>query len=378
MSYDIHLGDCLESLRDMPSESVQMVVTSPPYWSLRDYGIEPSVWGGDNSCSHDWGDDLPGKSASPHNFKLERKNDQRKDPSYMSLSSQGCFCSKCGAWLGQLGLEPTPQLFVKHIVMIFQEVKRVLRDDGTIWVNFGDSFSSGGRSGSDYLGDAQKNAQALGKKETPGLAPKNLIGIPWRVALALQDDGWYLRSDNIWYKPNAMPESVTDRPTKAHEYMFLLSKSERYYYDADAVRQPLKAKTYTTFNTKARAKGNDPLGLVKSDNWHSSVKERKPKRNDKGEISGANLRSVWCIPTVPYSEAHFATFPPELAEICIAAGSKRGDTVMDIFSGSGTAGEVALKLGRSYIGLEAKPEYVELSHKRIAPTFNQPRLLEPA
>ena len=296
---EVRQGDALERLREMPDGSVQTCVTSPPYWGLRDYRID-----------------------------------------------------------GQLGLEATPEEYVANMVEVFREVKRVLRDDGTLWLNLGDSYAARGYSGGmNSLQKPHQATKAVGfRSAPPGLKSKDLVGIPWRVAFALQADGWYLRSDIIWAKPNPMPESVTDRPTKAHEYVFLLTKSARYYYDADAIAER------TTGPDKANA-FRRPQSLT---HRNGSL--------DPYESSGSrNKRTVWTITAKPYSGAHFATFPPELPEVCIKAGSSEGDVVLDPFSGAGTTGMVAARLGRSYIGIELNPEYAEIAHIRIeddCPLFN--------
>ena len=277
MSSTILVGDALERLQELPDESVQCVVTSPPYWGLRDYGV-------------DWA----------------------------------------------YGLEPTLNRYISIMVEVFSEVRRVLRKDGTLWLNLGDVFWGG-------------------KGKHLVLKPKDLIGLPWRIAFALQADGWYLRSDIIWHKPNPMPESVTDRPTRAHEYVFLLTKSARYFYDADAIRGAPK--------DSARA------------SWHGDFKPRsKERREDEQQAEGANKRSVWTIATKGFPGAHFATFPPALVEPCILAGSRGGDTILDPFCGSGTTGLVALRLGRKFIGIELNPEYAAMAERRIredAPLFNE-------
>jgi site-specific DNA-methyltransferase (adenine-specific)/site-specific DNA-methyltransferase (cytosine-N4-specific) len=228
---------------------------------------------------------------------------------------------------GQLGAETDLEDYVSHLVLIFAEVRRVLRDDGTLWLNIGDTHTSGNRTW--RATDAKNPAREMSyRPPTPaGLKPKDLVGIPWRVAFALQSDGWYLRSDIIWYKPNAQPESVKDRPTQAHEYVFLLSKSERYYYNYEASREP------TEDGQNAR-----------------------------------NRRSVWAIPTAPNSYAHFAVFPPELVRRCISCASDPGDYILDPFFGSGTVGIVALETGRRFLGIEIKPEYANLARSRI-PVF---------
>lgn len=306
--YTLHLGDCLEVLRTLPDASVQTCVTSPPYFGLRDYGVE-----------------------------------------------------------GQIGLEQTPDEYVARLVDVFREVRRVLRDDGTMWLNIGDSYAATrGRQveqtkGGPKHGPAQAVSGRGQKASEYGLKAKDLIGIPWRVAFALQADGWYLRQDIIWHKPNPMPESVRDRCTKAHEYVFLLSKSERYFYDAEAIEEPVTGNSSTgakkpstlaggkgaNGKTQTGGKESSTLGL----GWH------KPTRN---------RRDVWTVPVRPYKGAHFATFPPALIEPCILAGSRPGDVVLDPFNGSGTTGVVALAHGREYIGIDLNPEYIEIARARIA------------
>jgi DNA modification methylase len=260
----------------------------------------------------------------------------------------------------QIGLEPTPAAYVARLVEVFEECRRVLRDDGTLWLNLGDSYSSIGHPkshsgfGSTGLagGKAQEHSPVRRENDASsiGLKHKDLVGIPWRVAFALQDAGWYLRSDIIWAKPNPMPESVTDRPTKAHEYMFLLTKRERYFYDAEAIRE-----------TGGNGWHGGDFKDFRKATIHADI--GKP---DRLETAGRNKRSVWTIATEPYREAHFATFPTKLVEPCILAGCPVGGTVLDPFLGSGTTIAVAVGLGRHGIGIEINPAYVELAHERIA------------
>lgn len=300
----IHEGDSLEVLQTMKDESVQCVVTSPPYWGLRNYGVD-----------------------------------------------------------GQLGLEESPAEFVDNLVSVFREVRRVLREDGTLWLNLGDCYAGSGCGGASLEtstlagGLASQNASKGGvhrakpsNKKVHGLKIKDLVGMPWRVAFALQEDGWWLRSDIIWSKTNAMPESVTDRPTKAHEYLFLLSKSSRYFYDSEAVKELAE---------KGNAGSSFTCGKT------SIHQEGRASKLPRGDSAYRNIRSVWTVPTQPYPGAHFATFPPKLIEPCIKAGSRVGDTVLDPFSGAGTTGLVSLRLDRHYVGIELNPEYIELSKKRI-------------
>jgi DNA modification methylase len=407
----MHCADALEFLKLMPPESIHCCITSPPYWGLRDYKIESKVW------------------------------------------SDG--------WKGCLGLEPTPEMYIEHLVQIFREIKRVLRKDGTLWLNLGDSYAGSAQGWGhekQYAGPKQATNRGslnqplteikigfqrppgyISSKQKSGLKPKDLCGIPWRVALALQADGWWLRSDIIWSKPNPMPESVRDRPTRSHEYIFLLTKSAKYYFDSEAVKENysdsyLNDLRHITGSTDRNEK-----------NGYLEALAQNPKKLhrmfDKPIGTGRNIRSVWTITTKPFKEAHFATFPPELPERCIKAGTsekgvcpkcgapwvriieKSGGTigkgwtnhsadmeqgmsqkgcaglgnkknesgefyqvqtlgwrpsckcnagesipaiVFDPFAGAGTTGMEAKRLGRNYIIVDIKPEYCEMTRKRIA------------
>lgn len=383
----IYLQDALTKLKEMPAGSIQCCVTSPPYWGLRDYGID-----------------------------------------------------------GQLGLEKTPEEYTAKLVGIFHELQRALADDGTLWLNLGDSYASGKGTcynlggGTDSLGQYRKEMGAhpldRGNKSTlaeSGLKPKDLVGIPWRVAFALQADGWYLRSDIIWAKPNPMPESVTDRPTRSHEYIFLLTKSARYYYNAEAIKEPVADGTLLRIgqpnleNQKGSRRANggtradrpfkpvlfggthaEDYGTTRHSgkewnpqeaSWkgskfdnprdidrHPDVGRNREKKDFDSSHGGGgtgfnghkgnvladgttyllrNKRDVWTVTTKPFKEAHFATFPPDLIAPCILAGSKIGDLVWDPFMGAGTTAIVALKYGRKYGGTEINPEYVKLAERRI-------------
>jgi DNA modification methylase len=358
VSFALLTGDARDVLATLPERSVQCVVTSPPYFGLRDYGTGEA----------------------------------------------------------QIGLERTPLAYTMRLVDVFREVRRVLRDDGIVWLNLGDSYAGSGPSGASYQSattqaragkdtdGAFRLSKTLGrrgltysdKKPVPpaGLKHKDLIGIPWRVAFALQSDGWYLRQDIIWHKPNPMPESVIDRCTKAHEYVFLLSKSARYYYDAEAISEPLAEssigrlaqdidsqrgsdRAHAGGKTNGRMKAAMPrFGGAKygdSDDPHHATKS-----GDEWIPNGRrNRRSVWTVPTQPYREAHFATYPPELIRPCIQAGTRPGDTVLDPFSGSGTTGLVALQHARRYIGIDLNPEYHALARKRLDPLAAQPTMFLP-
>ena len=301
-TYKIITGDCIDGLRTLPDASVHCCVTSPPYWGLRDYG-------------HD----------------------------------------------GQIGLESTPEAYVARMVEVFREVRRVLRHDGTLWLNLGDSYVGTGAKGEykDPKHPEGRNAQSGTPKnnKVAGLRSKDLCGIPWRVAFALQADGWWLRQDIIWHKPNPMPESVRDRCTKAHEYVFLLTKSAKYYYDADAVKEP--ASNWGTRDRSEMRKGTiDP-----------KLKHHGLEGKDWEDNPMKNKRSVWTVNTKGYNCAHFAVMPSALVEPCIKAGCPEGGVVLDPFTGSGTTGAVAIGLGRNFVGTELNPEYVKLAEERIRKTF---------
>lgn len=357
MNYQILHGDCLEMLRTLPDESAHCCVTSPPYYGLRDYGT--ADWeGGDPGCDH-----APGGASRVGRTTLQGG---KSAAGHQQEGYRGA-CGKCGAVRvdQQIGLEETPEQYVAALVAVFREVRRVLRADGTLWLNLGDSYAGSGR-GNNPNGKQGTNKGTQFDPDNSGfvpvgLKPKDLIGIPWRVAFALQADGWWLRQDIIWSKPNPMPESVTDRCTKAHEYVFLLSKSARYYYDAAAVAE---ASVDPEDDRKARSNVDQKRMFT------DSVAGIRP---GSATYPTRNRRSVWTITTKPYRGAHYATMPPDLAKLCILAGCPAGGRVLDPFSGSGTTVSVAISLGRAGIGIELSPANVELSHNRIGAT--QPALL---
>ncbi|MDO5115982.1 MAG: site-specific DNA-methyltransferase [Synergistaceae bacterium] len=335
----IYTGDALKITKTLPSESVHCVVTSPPYYGLRDYGVA-----------------------------------------------------------GQIGLEATPEEYISRLVQVFDEVKRVLRGDGTLWLNLGDSYYGSGKGAAKYPENAKQYKQSTnrGTVDCPNTvissrgSAKNLMGIPWRVALALQADGWNLRQDIIWAKPNPMPESATDRCTKSHEYIFLLSKNRKYYFDAKAISEPVADTTV------ARCKqdiGNQcggekmpektPPMKVSLPRYGGKKYTQYPDTFFRTKSGGAydirdgrrNKRSVWTVSTVPFKEAHFATFPPESIRPCILAGCPVGETVLDPFFGAGTVGVVCCEESRKYIGIEINPRYVEIAKKRCAATERSGRLV---
>lgn len=357
------IGDCREEMKKLIADGVkvQTCVTSPPYWGLRDYGT--ATWeGGDPlafPCKH-----KAVKEKSRYDYAMQEGSRHAE----IAKTTQGTdqarwknICPHCGAVHidNQLGLEKTPEEYVSNLVEVFRLVWELLYKDGTLWLNLGDSYAG---SGHDYLSEI-KGKQATNKgtlfmanrpsaKVPNGLKPKDLVGIPWRVAFALQADGWYLRSDIIWHKRNPMPESVKDRPTKAHEYIFLMSKNQKYYYDYEAIKEPYAESSILRADDSQVTTSNPdrPVGFKRS-----------------LSLSGKrNKRSVWTVSTKPYKEAHFATFPPDLITPCILAGSRVGDIVLDPFFGSGTTGEVASKLGRQWIGIELNPNYEKLQIERTA------------
>jgi len=359
-SYQILVGDVREQLAQIPDESVQTCVTSPPYWGLRDYGT--ASWdGGDPECEH-----APPQDWIDHNFNAN--SGFGVGAGTQSAASVGRWYSsdgacRCGAVRidSQIGLEQTPEEYVEQMVQVFREVRRVLRDDGTLWLNLGDSYAInpgdrnkvGGFQAKPTADRAAAESAMSHLKRGNGLKPKDLVGIPWRVAFALQADGWWLRSDIIWHKPNPMPESIRDRPTKSHEHIFLLTKSARYFYDIESVRE--QPKPWNDGKMAAPKLGDHKLT--------DAYGQQTVKQFD--EIKGANRRDVWTITTKPFPGAHFAVFPPEVPTLCIKAGTKVGDTVLDPFTGSGTTGIIASNLGRDFVGIELNPEYAEMARTRI-------------
>ena len=336
---DIKRGDCRDVLKNLDEKSVHTCITSPPYYGLRDY--QTGTWeGGDPNCTHQRMTKISKDTSTGHRGMYDQGN-VVGDAIYKTT------CNKCGATRKdkQIGLESTPDEYVQQMVEVFREVRRVLRDDGTVWLNLGDTYSNfkDSKSTPQTLSKGTQSAQAneidegLSVSRNPrtlkqaGLKNKDLIGIPWRVALALQSDGWYLRQDIIWHKPNPMPESVKDRCTKSHEYIFLLSKQPNYYYDYEAILE-----TTNKFETK-------------------------------------NKRSVWKVNPKPYKEAHFAVFPTELIEPCVLAGCPEGGTVLDPFGGSGTTGLVADRHKRNAVLIELNNDYIDIAEDRLkgdAPLFS--------
>jgi DNA modification methylase len=423
----IYQGDCQKLVKELPSGSVNCVITSSPYYGLRDY--QTAKWeGGDMNCDH-----RPKTSDKTGSSTL---NSASNNNNHEREGYKGDTCPKCGAIRidDQIGLEETPEMFVEKLVGLFREVRRVLRDDGVVWLNLGDSYNGypanttrGGKlSGTNqHARHFKEGGYGLTDKS---LKPKDLIGIPWMVAFALRDDGcadlrachtlgqvmselldeyegepipdkviavlerlqleyqeakgnsWYLRQDIIWSKPNPMPESVTDRCTKSHEYIFLLSKSAKYYFDADAIKQPIKDSSILRLAQDVENQvGSDRVpgktnGNMKAVAHKSAITPgQTPHTKALNRMAGipdpiyqsANKRSVWTVTTKPFKEAHFATFPEELIVDMVRAGCPKGGVILDPFMGAGTTGLVARKLGRNYIGFELNPEYIKIAEKRI-------------
>lgn len=356
-------ADVLHGLKLLKAKSVHCVVTSPPYWGLRDYGT--AKWtDGDPNCDHVCNRGRQGAAG---------------DRAARRFTARVIFkenCSKCGAIRldQQLGLERTPQEYIRKMVKVFRAVRRVLRDDGTLWLNMGDCYATGagGTGGNPGGGKQGENWRMRGvmtppnRMRLPGLKSKDLVGMPWRLALALQRSGWYLRSDIIWHKPTAMPESVQDRPTKSHEYLFLLSKSETYYYDYEAIMERGSPATHARsgrVNPKAAAAG--VTGSKQNSSFSAAVKDVVELRNK---------RSVWTIPAEPFSGDHYATYPRALVDPCILAGCPEGGTVLDCFVGSGTTGVVARMRNREFVGIDVNGKTCEMARRRIdgtTPMFHE-------
>lgn len=404
----LYHGQSLDVLKRLPGESVQCCVTSPPYWGLRNYDIDSVIWDGSHGCKHVWGNET--------GLKRSARDDQYYNGRPYSMSAnkrrepqQGRFCQLCGAWWGSLGLEPTPELYINHIVQCFQKVWRVLKNDGCLWLNLGDSYAAS-RS---YQVSDNKNPAAgpsihLGRSTPPkGYKQKDLIGMPWQVAFALRSDGWYLRSAIPWVKRNPMPESVKDRPTDALEYVFLLSKSRKYFYDKDAIKLQASPDSHRRY---ARGRSNDHKysdggpgnqtiaksfshmrkpgvtpksapagsGIKANESFHERVCDIVEKRNFRNtdlfyQSINPSHGMIFCndemvgIDVNPkgYKGAHYATFPPKLIDPFILAGCPEDEIVIDPFFGSGVTGKECERLKRRWIGIEISEQYCKLAVERI-------------
>jgi DNA modification methylase len=374
----LYRGDCRDVLASLPRETFACCVTSPPYYGLRDYGLEPSVWGGVKGCRHEWRDagtkTVDARPDHSGGSPLGTRGAQSFAKAAGSVLSFGSTCRHCNAWRGSLGLEPTPQLYVAHLVECLRHVRDALHPLGTLWLNLGDSFAGaasnqngGGLDGKVRGGNRERGRITGGPP--PGFKQKDLLGVPWRVAFALQDEGWYLRMDIIWEKANPMPESVTDRPAKSHEYVFLLSKAKTYYYDHEAVKEPCVIGDGGRQRAALRGafpyEGREYKTTAAVPNRGDTGKQQGGLQRTDYHPGGRNLRSVWTFATQPYQGAHFATFPEELARRCLLAGCPPGAWALDPFCGSGTTLTVAANLGRRAVGVEASGEYLKLAVARV-------------
>ena len=376
-------GDCLEVLKTLPDGFVDCCVTSPPYYGLRDYGT--GTWeGGDPNCPH--------RRLSKYSEKTKTGHAQAELAGNVGDAIYKTVCPLCGAVRidKQIGLEETPEEYIQKLTEVFHEVRRVLKDDGTLWVNIGDSYNStptGSISSKKQLTNVGSIANMRTKKLWGGAKQKDLIGIPWMLAFSLRADGWYLRQDIIWHKPNPMPESVKDRCTKSHEYMFLLSKKQNYYFDYEAIQELATGydgrKDTVNKGSHKYENASYTQEVISGRTMAAKSHERWQYKNlaDKGQMPNSmhirradgekdvvypvrNKRDVWTVPTQPIKEAHFATFPEELIKPCILAGARPSGIVLDPFFGSGTTGRVAISLNRKYLGIELNPEYVEIEKRR--------------
>ena len=352
MKNTILFGDCRETLKTIDVKA-RMCVTSPPYYGLRDYGT--ATWiGGDPNCNH-----MRDSKVNPDKCITGHKNHDKMAGVGDAIYKKEC--PKCGAIRqdSQIGLEETPEEYIENLVDVFRSVRDVLTDDGTLWVNIGDSYYNyrPGKGQALVKQSVSKTKQDLPDKcarrgnKLEGLKEKDLIGIPWMLAFALRADGWYLRQDIIWHKPNPMPESVKDRCTKSHEHLFLLSKNKKYYYDNEAIKEPVKQD----WGKRDRTTGK----------YHNPGTGLQPHRGLTKSYERKNKRDVWSVTNKPFKGAHFACFPPELIEPCILAGSKKGDIILDPFMGSGTTAMVAKEHDRHYYGCELNENYGKLIEKRI-------------
>lgn len=360
ITYDqVIQGSCLDVLKTLPDRIVDCCVTSPPYYGLRDYGTGTWV-GGDPNCPH--------RRLSKYSASTITGHAQEELAGNVGDAIYHSVCPLCGAVRQdeQIGLEDSPEEYIEKLTQVFHEVKRVLKDDGTLWLNIGDSYAGSGKGrngdGTASVDENSKQATSVGtilgnlKRSNSGDAKnKDLIGIPWMLAFALRDDGWYLRQDIIWHKPNPMPEPVKDRCVKSHEYIFLLSKKPHYYFDYEAIQEDALCKD-----------DNRGCGRIEYDGKRKSggVTSTKAQVSFVTIVEKRNKRDVWSVTPKPVKEAHFATFPEELIKPCILAGSRRDGVVLDPFFGSGTTGRVAESLNRRYLGIELNPEYIQIAKKR--------------
>jgi len=366
-------GNALEVLKNIPDESIDCIATSPPYWSLRFYGEQTkTIWGGDPDCEHEWGEEQIFAQTGGTKSELVHNKGMINFQMFTSTSS---FCIKCGAWYGQLGLEPTLDMFINHLLQITTELKRVLKKTGTLWWNMGDNYKSSGGpsrhwgySDPKYLNGRDVNYIEPSSLPQGNIQPKSLCLQNFRLAQRMIDEqGWILRNILIWHKLNSMPQSVKDRFTVDFEPVFFFVKSKKYYFEQQF--EPFQESTYQRINYAFNLFKGDIQGAVKSSGQRKFAEHLK-----QGLLNGRNKRCVWSINTQPFKDAHFAVMPEKLVEPMIKAGCPKEigfkpGIVLDPFMGAGTVAVVAKKLGRDYIGIELNPEYIKIAEKRIANTI---------
>lgn len=382
-------GDALTHLKELPDKSIDMCMTSPPYWSLRDYGVEvESVWGDDN-CEHEWSKN---EDTARFSNKKWKKGDEIIDEKDLhEIRTRGdSFCSKCDAWKGQLGLEPTFDLYIKHLCDLFDEAKRVLRDDGTCWINLGDTYTGNTPNRTMEMGNSDFNGTRPSRKKTKipakkvNLPAKSLIMVPQRFAIEMINRGWILRNTIIWHKPNCMPSSAKDRFTVDFEYLFFFSKKKKYYFKTQYDPANYDGRKDTIM--KGSPKYNKPTGWDPNLGAHNKLtgryagnqQNRKHERWQKNEAGDyiRMKRCIWNIPTKGVKDIHFAVYPEGLCETPIKACCPREGIVLDPFFGSGTTGIVALKQDKNFIGIELNPEYIKIANKRLKPYLEQTKLTD--
>ena len=352
-------GNVLDVLKTLPENIIDCVVTSPPYYGLRDYGENAyTIWGGDTDCEHEWETErTPRPNASGGATEKDYKGDAQHYADYNDRATYSKNCTKCGAWYGQLGLEPTFEEFVEHLCLIFDEIKRILKPTGTCFVNLGDTYASGGGMGTEQSGRRKANNDTSSQPNFPSKAKlratmgKSLLMIPERFAIGMIDRGWILRNKIIWHKLNALPSSATDRFTQDWEHIFFFTKNKQYYFEQQF--EPTAESTLERDKYTRITKGKDgPYAVV-----HDHETISKPE--------GRNMRTVWSINTSNFREAHFATFPTDLVVPMVQSGCPKDGVVLDPFMGSGTTAEVAIQLKMNWLGVELNPEYIKIAEKRL-------------
>jgi len=367
-------GNCLEKLKEIPVNSIDCVISSPPYFGLRDYGTEPQIIGGNKDCKHEWNTFIKhGNSWGIPNKNIDGAFQTKKTNHSFVKNQEQKRCTKCNAWVGQMGLEPTYKEYINNTLKVFETFRPKLKEYATIWWNVGDSYHNFRPTNNKqrlYKHPAYPQQSISGNRQDlpteslkrnqryDDIKEKDLMMIPNRVAIALQENGWYIRSEIIWHKPNPMPESIKDRPTSCHEKIWLKTKNKKYYYDYESIKEP----------AKDWGKRDRKIGSAFVDGTPGRSKQSGGK-DCNFATKGRNKRNVWTITTKPCREAHFATFPMDLIEPCVLAGCKEGGTILDPFGGAGTTGLVAHKHNRNAILIELNPKYIDIAKKRFEKIF---------